>query len=665
MAKTYQLRRESTQQFRIDYRDLLNDQQYEAVMAPDGPTLIIAGAGSGKTRTLTYRVARLIESGTSPHRLMLVTFTNRAARDMLSRIEALLGEQARAVFSGTFHSLGLRLIREHAAKLDYPRNFTVLDSGDAADLMKQCIADVDPKKRRSSRFPRSKTLVRLKSRSVNTRQTVDDIIQERYSKFEHYTSDIIDCLHRYQSRKQQVGAMDFDDLLVNWQRLMTEHDDVRERIQKRFDHVLVDEYQDTNALQAELVETVASNSNITVVGDDCQAIYAFRGANYQNILEFPDRFEDAKTFYLEENYRSSPQIVRLANRSIRHNKDQFQKNLVSNQPDAPLPGIFRCRNTDYQASFVAQRILELRDEGVGLDQMAVLYRAHYHAMELQLELDRRNIPYVVRSGLRFFEQRHIKDVLAFLRFIDNPRDELAFRRLAMICDGVGDVTADSLFAFTQQDLPLETILASPDFISQASKRAQHDWKQAVHLLRQLKSDALMSNVAESIDLIRKSFYEDKLESNFDNADSRLREIESLAEFAATFGSRREFLDNLSLESGISGQEKLPNQEEADEYVILSTIHQAKGLEFHTVFVLSTVEERIPFVKAMRDADELQEERRLFYVATTRAKRELNFCVPTSAFVRGEGQVALRESRFLTEVDQDEDDPIFERWRISG
>lgn len=665
MPKTYQLRRDPTQQqYRIDYRELLNEQQYNAVMAPDGPTLIIAGAGSGKTRTLTYRVARLIEAGSSPRRIMLVTFTNRAAREMLYRVESLLGEQAAAVFSGTFHSLGLRLIREFAGKIGYPPNFTILDAGDADDLMKQCIAEVDPKKRRSSRFPRGKTLVHIKSRSVNTEKTVDAVILESYSRFEHYTSEIIDCLHRYQSRKQQVGAMDFDDLLVNWRRLMVEHEDVRAIIQDRFDHVLVDEYQDTNALQAELVETVAANGNLTVVGDDCQAIYAFRGADYQNILSFPDRFKDTQSFYLDENYRSTPQIVALANASIQRNTQQFQKNLISRQADGALPGVFRCKNAEQQSAFVAQRILDLRDEGVNLDQICVLYRAHYHAMELQLELGRRNIPYVVRSGMRFFEQRHIKDVLAFVRFLDNPRDELAFRRLAMLCDGIGSVTADKLFLYTQAYPSLDQALANSEILTIPTRAGQNDWKQAVHLLRQLSSEELTGSISDSLDLIRESFYEDKLKAELDDADSRLREIESLAEFAATFESRRSFLDNLSLESGISGQDNIPDSEESDEHVVLSTIHKAKGLEFHTVFVLSAVEEKLPFVKAMLDPDQLEEERRLFYVAATRAKRELNFCVTSVDFVRGEGLVAMRESRFITELEFEEPE-LFERWRISS
>ena len=445
MARIFVLQNDEAGASGIDYEGDLNAEQRAVVVAGEGPILVIAGAGTGKTRALTYRVAHLIDQGVPPGRILLLTFTNRASSEMLSRVRGLVGGRARAVWGGTFHSVGRRVLGEFAERLGYPQSFGILDREDAQSLMKQCVADVVSAPT-ASRFPRPGVLVNLYSRASNTARPALEIFRERYPRFAGHEREVEQVLIRYQGKKFEYGVMDFDDLLTNWRRLLNEDDQAREQLTRRFLHVLVDEYQDTNALQAEIVEIMGSgHGNVTVVGDDCQSVYSFRGAEFRNILEFPERNPGALVTRLETNFRSSPQILALANASIANNQRQFDKVLRPIRPDALMPGHVRCANEDEQSSFVAQRVLQLRDEGVELERVAVLYRAHWQSMELQIELGRRNIPFRVHSGQRFFEQRHIKDALAFLRFAANPRDQLAFQRAASLAAGIGVKTAERLF----------------------------------------------------------------------------------------------------------------------------------------------------------------------------------------------------------------------------
>src|SRR5882724_11061119 len=429
----------------IDYAKELNEQQQEAVMAAPGPSLVIAGAGSGKTRTLTYRVAYLLEQGIPPERILLLTFTNKAAHEMMRRVTDLLGQDLPSLWGGTFHSIGNRILRLHANLLGYERDFSIMDREDAKHLISSCLDEsgIDFK---GAGFPKAEVLAEIFSFAINTRKSITAILEEEYQHFEPLAAQIADLDRSYAARKRTTNAMDFDDLLALWLRLLVEDEDIREQYQRRFQFILVDEYQDTNKLQSDLIDLLAArHQNAMVVGDDAQSIYAWRGANYQNILKFPDRYPTAKIYKIETNYRSTPEILTVANAAIASNVHQFAKQLAPARASGSKPVLVACNSGHEQAAFVAQRVLELRDEGTNLKDIAVLYRSHFHALELQLELTRRNIPFSITSGIRFFEQAHIKDVTAYLKLVSNHRDELSFKRLAKLLPGIGGKGADRLW----------------------------------------------------------------------------------------------------------------------------------------------------------------------------------------------------------------------------
>src|SRR6476659_152864 len=436
------------------YKQELNEEQFRAVTAKPGASLVVAGAGSGKTRVITYRVAYLIEQGVSPQRILLATFTNRAAREMLRRVETLTGSQnVHRVWGGTFHRIANMILRRHAVSIGYSQNYSILDSEDARDLINLCIEDaaIDTK---SKRFPKPEVLQDIFSFANNTDLPIENVIAGKYPYFEMLTQQIKRVDIVYQTRKSERNVMDYDDLLLNWKRLLIEKPDIAELYAERFQHILVDEYQDTNRLQAEVIDLLAvKHRNVMVVGDDAQSIFAWRGAEFTNIYEFPKRYPEANVFKLETNYRSTPEILGLANVSIANNKKQFPKRLTAVKRSREFkPALVPCSDVEQQAAFVASRILELRDEGTSLEDIAVMYRSHYHSIELQLELSRRNIPYRVQSGVRFFEQANIKDVISYLRIIVNPRDELAWKRILKMIPGIGKATANRIYeSIVQRD----------------------------------------------------------------------------------------------------------------------------------------------------------------------------------------------------------------------
>ncbi|HPJ96636.1 MAG TPA: UvrD-helicase domain-containing protein, partial [Syntrophales bacterium] len=429
----------------VDYHRELNEEQYGVVMETGGPLLVIAGAGSGKTRTLTYRVTRLIDEGADPGRILLATFTNKAARSMLGRVQTLLQQDVLHLWGGTFHHIAHRILRASAERVGYDRQFSIIDAEDARQLMNTCLADKNLSAQGSD-FPKGNVLSDILSLSVNTEVSLEDTVMSRYPFFIYRLAEIEDVLQYYRERKKTLNIMDFDDLLLLCRDVLRDHPDVRERYSERFLHVLVDEYQDTNKIQAEMVDLLASrHRNLMVVGDDSQSIYSFRGANFENILQFPEKYPECRLFKLETNYRSTPEILHLANLCIIQNERQFRKELRSIRDGGIKPVVVPLRNVYQQAEFVAQRILELSNEGVPLNEIAVLYRAHYHSMELQMELTRRRIPFEIRSGIRFFEQAHVKDVVSYLRIDENPRDELAWRRVLGLYPKIGKVTIDKIW----------------------------------------------------------------------------------------------------------------------------------------------------------------------------------------------------------------------------
>ena len=652
----------------INYGKELNDEQRAVVNAGGGPLLVIAGAGSGKTRTLTYRVARLIELGIAPGRILLLTFTNRAAREMLSRVESLIKTDTRKTWGGTFHSIGNRILRRHAVSLGYESNYTILDSEDAKELIESCIeeAAIDTK---AKRFPKGEVLREMFSFATNTDTPLDSLIPKHYPHFEPLTTQIKRVDFLYQDRKLARNAMDYDDLLVNWKKLLETKPDIAAIYQDQFQHILVDEYQDTNTLQSDIIDLLAAkHRNVMIVGDDAQSIFGWRGANIENILSFQQRYKDAQMFKLESNYRSTPEILMLANAVIHHNRKQFPKNLQAIRPSQNFePALIPCRDADQQSAFVAARILELRDEGVPLNEIGVLYRSHFHAMELQMELTRRGIPYEIRSGVRFFEQAHIKDVTSYLRLIVNPRDEIAWKRVLKLIPKIGNATASRIWERLAESNDA-LALVKPDVFGNdviaptLPKGAQIGWQEFVELIKALTDEAAINNPTKQVEIILERGYTEYLQASFDNAEAREEDLKQLALFAGRYETTEQFLNELALiqtESGALTGEDVVSGGDEDERLALSSVHQAKGLEWKVVFLIWLSDGRFPSARSLRDPEGEEEERRLFYVALTRARDELYVTYPIVESERGRQTILQRPSRFILEVPR----TLFEVWNV--
>ncbi len=649
----------------IDYPRELNEQQFAAVTAPPGPALVIAGAGSGKTRTLTYRVAFLLEQGIPADRILLLTFTNKAAQEMMRRVSDLLGHELRSLWGGTFHSIGARILRLHADALGYQKDFTILDRDDAKDLIKACLLDakIDTK---DKHFPKPDVLNEIFSLAANTHQSIAELVEGKFSYFDDYAEQIADQHKRYLARKRATNGMDFDDLLALWLELLQEHADVREHYQRRFQFILVDEYQDTNKLQGDLIDLLAArHKNVMVVGDDAQSIYAWRGANFANILDFPKRYPGAEVFKIETNYRSTPEILNVANAAIAANINQFAKELAPARKSGVKPAIVQCQDASQQSAFISQRCLELRDEGTSLNQICVLYRSHFHALELQLELTRRQIPFSITSGLRFFEQAHIKDATAFLKFVANPKDEVSFKRLVLLLPGIGVRGAEKLFqAFRSKmedgGLKIETKLATAlqTCTKAVPKKALVPWTQFLTTISQLEDESTRRNAAKMLRLVMDAGYDDYLKETYDNYERRLEEIQQLAEFAFQFGTVEEFLTQLALLTNVEAE---VDPADDSEKIKLSTIHQAKGLEFDIVFVIMLCDGLFPSKRSTDSTDGEEEERRLFYVSVTRAKNELYLCYPNirGGFGASGMDTYQSPSRFLAEIPE----ALVNKWNL--
>lgn len=645
-----------------DFGKDLNAEQRKAACAEDGPMLILAGAGTGKTRTLIYRLAWLVAGGVAPEQVLLLTFTNKAAREMLNRAEELLGGAARRVVGGTFHHVGNVLLRAHGQRLGYSSGYTVIDPGDAQDLMGACAAELGFSKT-DRRSPRPEVLQRALSRSINTGQPFAEALTARHPHFAKSVAGAEAVCTRFVERKIDLQVMDYDDLLLGWKLLLEDHPEVATTIRSRFRCVLVDEYQDTNALQGALVDSMArDHRNITVVGDDCQAIYSFRGASFQNILGFPERYPGCRVVKLTDNYRSSPQILDLANRSISRNKRQFPKSLEAVRKAGDPAVVVPCNDTRQQAAFVAHRVLELRDEGQPLREMAVLYRAHRHAAELEVELKKRDIPYVVRSGTRFFEKAHIKDVLAYLRILENPRDELAWFRVLRLQRGVGQGRAQRIVEQLRHSAkPLELLAREPE-PGNLPRGARRGWETLRSLLLSLLEPTMREAPGLLIASILEEGYQAHLETQHADPARRAEDIRTLAGYAAGFDRLLAFLDEVSGMTEIAGEGFKAAAPADDEQLVLSTVHQAKGLEWNEVFIIGLCEGLFPLPMAFRNEDELEEERRLFYVAATRARSGLHLVYPVFGADRHFREVVKSPSTFLTELYGEP--PVFETWRVA-
>ncbi len=643
---------------RIDYAADLNEQQHAAVTAPPGPALVIAGAGSGKTRALTYRAAFLLEQGIPPERILLLTFTNKAAKEMMRRVTDLLGGELSALWGGTFHSIGARVLRRNAAAVGYEPDFSILDREDAKDMLRACLGEMEIDLK-ETRFPKADVLGDIFSLAANRDEPVEAVVKKQFDYFSALAPKIAYARECYAARKRAANAMDFDDLLVLWLKLLRENAEVREEQQRRFQFILVDEYQDTNRIQGELIDLLAArHHNVMVVGDDSQSIYSWRGAHFQNIIKFPERYEKAAVFRIEINYRSTPEILKLANAAIAANVNQFAKNLTAARRSGSKPVLAPCATSGEQASFVAQRILELREEGRDLNKMAVLYRSHFHALELQLELTRRNIPFSITSGIRFFEQAHIKDVAAYVKFITNPRDELALKRMVRLLDGVGGKTADRIWnAFKEAPGP-PLAEALQKVSSVVPKKAAVDWAQFTATIAQLEDPEIRRSPARVIQLVLEAGYEDYLQEEYANYRSRQEDIEQLAAYSRQFESVEEFLTQLALQTSIEADDTVPGRRDEEE-IRLSTIHQAKGLEFDVVFIIMLCDGLFPSARSLENPESEEEERRLFYVAITRARDELHLSYPLFRAMGAGGDAMQRPSRFLDELPRE----LLEEWNL--
>ncbi len=635
---------------RLDYKNELNASQFEVVTKAEGACLVLAGAGSGKTRTLIYRVAYLLEKGVQPEEILLVTFTNKAAQEMRNRVETLIKTQARGLWCGTFHHIGNRLLRLYGRTIGVASDFGILDEEDSRNLIKACMRSLDVNIT-AGRFPKPAVVQSLLSFSVNAKQSLPTTLARRAPYFSQFTKDFEKIKSFYDQKKKKAGQLDYDDLLVRWIELLEKSFESRERLTRQFRYVLVDEYQDTNKLQGELMRILsAHHKNILVVGDDAQAIYSFRAAEIKNILEFPEHYSDTKLFKLETNYRSTQTILELANESIRHNVHQFPKRLKSVRGAGQSPLLVRVRDTRQEARFAAQKILELKENGIELDQIAVLFRAHFQAAELEMELARRGMPYVVRGGVRFFEQAHIKDVLSYLRIRLNPFDEIAWTRALCLEPGIGAGFAEKIFGEVEKEKGHLPKIISPEFGVALPPKVKEGLGRFKKTFKGLLKDSPDDPPDPLIEHILEGGYNQHVLMNFDNAKDRLNDLRELVNFAHTYKSLKDFLADVTLRESFKGESILrPAEDNETDELVLSTIHQAKGLEWRAVFVIGLSEGQFPHAKSMASDEELEEERRLFYVATTRAKEELILIHPMTRYDTHEGTVINRPSIFISEL----------------
>jgi DNA helicase-2/ATP-dependent DNA helicase PcrA len=660
VSRTYTLHQSAAPVARIDFAAELNAQQMEAVTTGPGASLVIAGAGSGKTRTLTYRVAWLLEQGIPARSILLLTFTNKAAREMVERVQSLVPGAGDGIWSGTFHSIGNRILRGHAEDVGFRSGFSIMDREDSEDMIASVLAR-EGIVTTDRRFPKPGVLADIFSYAINTGLPIQKVIVEKYRYFFPLAADIERVQNAYEGRKKQSNSMDFDDLLSKTHELILTHGPAAERYQEQFQHVLVDEYQDTNRLQSGLVDLLAAkNGNIMVVGDDAQSIYSWRGANFENILAFPENHPGSRVFKIETNYRSVPGVLDLANAAILGNERQYPKNLTAvRKPHAIRPALVALATNSDQASFIAQRVLELRDEGIELREMAILYRAHYHSMEVQMEFTKRGIPFAITSGLRFFEQAHVKDVAAFLKFALNPSDEVAFKRMVRLLPGIGNKTAENLWSSTTQALD-----GTKDFVRlhtlKVPAKAAKTWTQFVHTLSDLVPAAAPLKPGAMIECVLFAMYDEYMQTKFANYDSRREDLNTLAAFGNQFETTEDFLSQLALLGGLETADAFAGDPETEK-ITLSTLHQAKGLEWRVVFLVWLADGMFPSSRSLESPAAIEEERRLFYVGITRCKDELYLTYPELRLGAGYGENFQRPSRFLAELPE----TLIETWDIAN
>lgn len=654
-SKVYVLKRPSAdtpvRPLSRDYAQELNPQQLAAVEVVNGPALVIAGAGSGKTRVLVYRVARLIDMGVDPASILLLTFTRKASQEMLGRVGLLIGPQSDRVMGGTFHSVANTLLRRYGRSIGLEPGFTILDRGDSEDLVNLVRGQIGVVET-GKRFPRKRTIADMFSKCANTLQSLDDVLLNEYSHFGEYLGDLAKLQEGYESTKRQRQLVDYDDLLLRLRELLTVDERARRLISETYRYILVDEYQDTNRLQAEVVRKLAStHDNVMVVGDDSQSIYAFRGATFRNIMDFPNLFPGTNIFKLEENYRSTESVLGLANAIIEGATEKYSKTLFTNKEGGDRPALVQAVGENPQSRFVAQKILELREEGVPLNDIAVLFRSSFHAFDLEVELSKRDVPFIKRGGFKFIETAHVKDLLAHLRVVHNPQDTVSWNRSLLLIDGVGPKRAKDLIArLANSDTPSQVL-------REGAGRSAHGLRNLAAALDAVGhvDDGLPTDQINHI----LEYYFPILKDQYDDYPKRIRDLEHLQVMAERYTSLEDFLADLTLEPPDESVADIEAPDRDDERLILSTIHSAKGLEWRCVFVIWLVDGRFPSSYSFLTEEELEEERRLLYVAVTRAKSHLYLTFPINVYDKVTGSVLSKPSRFLDEVPAD----LVDAWSV--
>ena len=617
-------------EYKIDYAGELNQSQLEAVEVSKGPVLVIAGAGTGKTRTLIYRVARLVEDGVTPEQVLLLTFTRKAAREMLRRASHVLDERCGHVSGGTFHSFANQILRRYAKHVGFSGNFTILDRKDSEDVV-GFVRNSMGLYKKEKRFPRKDTIADVISKSINKDCRIKAVIRDDYPHFLEHWEAVEKIRDAYSEYKRSKTIMDYDDLLVYLEKLLSGNEEIRDRLSGFYRYIMIDEFQDTNRLQAKIAYHLASgHRNLMVVGDDSQSIYSFRGANFRNIMDFPREFPDARLIRLEQNYRSAQPILDFTNQIIEHAREKYEKKLFTRKEGTEKPVFIETESENYQSRFIVQRILELREEGVELQDMAVLYRSAWQSMDLEIELNTHNIPYVIYGGIKFTEAAHIKDVLSFLKISYNPMDSVSWTRALLLIEGIGPRHAQEIVSGVVEEGK------GIDFLSDPSQGQKKYGGSLRHLKDTLEYIGLPDPGHNFTEKLRKAidFYRPLVKEKYDDHHKRLDDLVSLEAIAARYKGLDDFLTDLTLEPIDETQFKVTPEDQEDEKLILSTIHSAKGLEWHSVFVIYLIDGYLPSSYAVHSTEEIEEERRLLYVASTRARQNLYLLKPQAGKFSG-------------------------------
>jgi DNA helicase II / ATP-dependent DNA helicase PcrA len=634
----------------LDYRKELNDAQYQAATTVEGPLLIVAGAGTGKTRTLVYRVAHLIDIGVDPRSILLLTFTRRAAEEMLRRASLLIDSRCNQVAGGTFHSFANLVLREFGRRIDLSPSFTIMDRPDSEDAI-QLLRTEMGLNYKDRRFPRKQTVAEIFSMSVNKQITMADLLEREYPHLYDSLDDLLQLYERYAEYKKTKTLLDYDDLLTKLRDLLAQQENARQRLSHIYQFIMVDEYQDTNHLQAQIIRLLAAtHNNVAVVGDDAQSIYSFRGANFRNIMDFPQAFPGTRVVKLEENYRSTQPILNLTNQIIQRAKERYDKRLFTRKREGELPVLVQAESEQIQSRFVCQKILELREEGVPLWDIAVLFRSSFHSFDLELELARHNIPFIKRGGFQFMETTHIKDLLAHLRIVANPQDAISWNRVLLLLEGVGPQMSQKITNWLLQgSWPFERLRTF-----QAKEKIAQELKTLAQVL-QYASEA--ERPAEQTQYLMQ-YYAPVLKRNHpEDHPKRLRDLEHFQGITDRYRSLERLLADMALEPPSDSVAGALAVDPDEGPVILSTIHSAKGLEWHSVFIIWALEGRFPSFYNINTEEEIEEERRLLYVAATRAKENLFISYPIKIFDRGLRMVLSRPSQFIEGISEELLEPV--------